>query len=110
MTTSTAPKNRPAPTCTWPAVLACATLVLAVLLLLAAGAFLRAARTGDGWAWLGYYYAGVIAIFEVPAVVLAVVALRGSKSAPGRARVTAAAAALLAPGPLLLWGLWGLYS
>ena len=55
------------------------------------------------------YYAGVIALFEVPAVVLAVVALRGSKVAPGRGQA-AAAAALIALGPLLLWGLWGPYS
>jgi hypothetical protein len=109
MTMSTAPKDRPTPSRTWTAVLARAALVLAVLLLLAATGFLLVALTGDGWAWLGYYYAGVIALLEVPAVVLAVVALRGSKVAPGRGLV-AAAAALLALGPLLLWGIWGLYS
>jgi hypothetical protein len=88
----------------WPA------LVLAVLLLLAAAGFLLVALTGDGWAFLGYFYAGVIAVFEVPAVVLVFVALRRSKVAPGRGRVAAATAALLALAPLLLWGLWGLYS
>jgi hypothetical protein len=91
-------------------VLSRATLTLAAILLLAAGGLLLAARTGEGWAWLGYYFAAAIAIFEVPAVVLAVVAQRASTVAPGRRRVTAAAAALLAPGPLLLWGLWGLCS
>ena len=107
MSTSAAPKDRSTP---WPAGLARATLILAVLLLLAAGCFLLAARTGDGWAWLGYYYAAVITVFEVPAVLLAVVVLRGSTAAPRRRGVFAAAAALLALGPLLLWGLWGLHS
>ena len=69
-------------------------MLLAVLLLLAAGGWLLVALTGDGWV----------------AVVVAVVALRGSKVASGRGRMAAAVAALLALGPLLLWGLWGLYS
>jgi hypothetical protein len=66
------------------------------------------AITGDGWAFLGYYYVGVIAVFEVPAATLGFIALRRSKVAPGRGRVAAASAALLAPAPLLLWGHWGL--
>jgi hypothetical protein len=53
-------------TLAWPA------LVLATLLLLAAAAFLQVALTGAGWAFLGYFYAGAIAVFEVPAVILAV--------------------------------------
>ena len=89
----------------WPA------LVLSVLLLLAAAGWLLVALTGDGWAFLGYFYGGVIAVFEVPAVILAWVALRRSQGTPGRGRVAAAAgAALLALVPLLLWGLWGLSS
>ena len=110
MTKSTAPTSRPIPSRTWPVVLTYAALILAGFLLLAAGGFYLAARTGDGWAWLGYYYAGGIAIFEVPAVVLAFVALRGARTTPGRVPVAAVSAALLAPCPLLLWGLWGLYS
>jgi hypothetical protein len=70
--------------------LAWPSLVLAALLLLAAAAYLQTALTGDGWAFLGYYYAAVIAVFEMPAVVLAAVALRRSKVAPGRGRVAAA--------------------
>jgi hypothetical protein len=90
--------------------LAWPSLVLAALLLLAA-AFLEVVLTGDGWAFLGYYYyAGVIAVFEVPAVVLAAVALHRSKVVPGREQVAAATSVLLVLAPLLLWGLWGLYS
>lgn len=107
---STAPKSRLVPSRMWPAALAYVALVLAGLLLLAAGGLCLAARSGDGWAWLGYYYAGGIAIFEAPAVILSLVALRGSRTTPGRGRVTAVLAALLVPCPLLLWGIWGLYD
>ena len=75
--TSAAPKDRSTP---WPAGLARATLILAVLLLLAAGCFFcwpLAPETGG--AWLGYYYAAVITVFEVPAVLLAVVVLRAQR-------------------------------
>ena len=105
---SPAPTSRPVLRRTWPPVLAYAALVLGGLLLLAAGALWMAASTGAGWTWVSYYYAGGIAIFEVPAIVLALVALRGSETTPGRERVTATLAALLVPCPLLLWGLWGL--
>jgi hypothetical protein len=103
-----APTSRPVPRRAWPAVLAYAALVMGGVLLLAAGALCMAASNGDEWAWVGYYYAGGIAIFEVPAIALAFVALRGRRTTPRRERVTAALAALLVPCPLLLWGLWGL--
>jgi hypothetical protein len=74
--------------------LALPALVLAALLQLAAAGFVQVALTGDGWDFLGYYYAGVIAAFEVLAAVLAVVALRRSKVAPGKGRVAAATSAL----------------
>jgi hypothetical protein len=105
---STADENRAGQSRTWIVVTAWAALVLAVLLLLSAGGFLLVASTGDGWAFLGYYYSAVIAVFEVPAVVLAVVALVASKGTPGRGRVVCTIAALFALGPLLLWGLLGL--
>jgi hypothetical protein len=88
--------------------LAHAALAGSGLLLLAAGALYMAAGTGDEWAWVGYYYAVAIAIFEVPAIVLAFVALRGSRTTPGRGRVAAVLSALLVLCPLFLWGLWGL--
>jgi len=94
----------------WQTQLANAVLVVAGLFLLVAGAFFLTALTGDGWAWLGYLLAAGIAIFEVPAVVLAVVTLRISKAGPRRGRVTAVSAALLAACPLLLWMLWGINS
>jgi hypothetical protein len=92
--------------------LAWTSLVVGGLLLLMAGALCAFASSGDDWAWVGYYYAAGIAIFEVPAVVLALVALRSSATAAGRGRgrVAAALAALLVPCPFLLWGLWGLSS
>jgi hypothetical protein len=103
-----APAGRAAPPRIWPGVLAYAALVLAGLLLVAAGALWLDANSGAGWAWVGYYYAVGIAIFEAPALVLAIAALRGRRTNPRRGRVTASLAALLALGPLVLWGLWGL--
>ena len=78
------------------------------VLLLIAGALFMAASTGDEWAWVGYYFAGGIAIVEVPATALALVTLSLRRTTLRRGRVTASLAALLAPCPLLLWGLWGL--
>ena len=88
--------------------LAYAALIVGGVLLLAAGALAIDASTGDEWAWVGYYFAGGIAIFEVPAIALALVTLSLRRTTLRRGRVTASLAALLAPCPLLLWGLWGL--
>jgi hypothetical protein len=103
-----APTSRPVQRRTWPDMLAYAALVVGGVLLLAAGALCIAASSGDEWAWVGYYFAGGIAFFEVPAIALAVVALSARRTTPRRGRVTASLAALLAPCPLLLWGFWGL--
>ena len=99
--------SRPVQRRTWPDMLAYTALVLGGVLLLAAGALFMAASTGDEWAWVGYYYAAGIAIFEMPAIALALVAL-SARATPRRARVAASLAALLVVCPLLLWGLWGL--
>src|SRR6187551_86366 len=93
---------------TWPDMLAYAALVMGGVLLVAAGALGMAASTGAEWAWVGYYFAGGIAIFEVPAIALALVALSARRTTPRRRRVTASVAALLVVCPLLLWGFWGL--
>ena len=103
-----APTSTPVRWRTWPDVLAYGALVMGGVLLLAAGALAVDASTGDEWAWVGYYFAAVIAIFEVPAVALALVALSARRTHPRRERVTASLAALLVVCPLLLWGLWGL--
>ena len=108
MMESPAATSRPLQRRTWPDMLAYAALVVAGVLLLAAGAISMAASTGDEWAWVGYYFAGAIAIFEVPAIGLALVALSARRATPRRARVTASLAALLVVCPLLLWGFWGL--
>ena len=100
--------SRPVQRHTWPDLLAHAALVMGGVLLLAAGALCLAASTGDEWAWVGYYFAAVIAIFEVPAIALALVALSARRTHPRRGRVTASLAALLVVCPLLLWGFWGL--
>jgi hypothetical protein len=110
MVKSPRPTRRNLPRRTWPLVIAVASLVLSGLLLLAAGALWVTASTGEGWAWVGYYYAVGIAIFEVPAIVLAAAALRGLIATSPRGHVMAAFAAALVPCPLLLWGLWGLGS
>jgi hypothetical protein len=83
--------------------LAYAVLVVGGVLLLAVGALCMAASTGDEWAWVGYYFAAGIAIFEVPAIALALVALSARRTAPRRGRVTASLAALLVVCPLPLW-------
>jgi len=103
-----APMSRPVQRRTWPDVLAYAALVVGGILLLVSGGLFLAAGTGDEWAWVGYYFAAGIAIFEVPAIALALVALRTRRTSRRRARVTASLAALLVACPLLLWGLWGL--
>ena len=105
-----APLSRPVRPRTWPDILAYSALVVGGVLMLAAGALAIDATTGDEWAWVGYYLAGVIAFFEVPAIILAVVALSARRTTRRRGRVTAPLAALLALGPLLLWGFWGLAS
>jgi hypothetical protein len=105
---SPAATSRPVQRRTWPDVLAYAALVVGGVLLLAAGALCMAASTGDDWAWVGYYFAGGIAIFEVPAIAVALVALSARRTTPRRARVAASLAALLVVCPLLLWGFWGL--
>ena len=105
---SPAATSRPVQRRTWPVMLAYATLLGGGVLLLAAGALCMAASTGDEWAWVGYCFAGGIAIFEVPAIALALVALRARRTTPRRGRVTASLAALLVVCPLLLWGFWGL--
>ena len=88
--------------------LAYGALVLGGVLLLVAGALFMAASTGDEWAWVGYYFAAGIAVFEVPAIALALVALSARRAHPRRERVTASLAAILVVCPLLLWGFWGL--
>jgi uncharacterized membrane protein SirB2 len=103
-----APTSRPVQRRTWPDILAYAVLVLGGVLLLAAGVLFMAASTGDEWAWVGYYYAAGIAVFEVPAIALALIALSARRNTPRRARLVASLAALLVVCPLLLWGLWGL--
>jgi hypothetical protein len=105
-----APTSRPVQRRMWPDLLAYAALGVGGVLLLAAGALCMAASTGDEWAWVGYYDAAGLAIFEVPAIALAIVALSSRRTSPRRARVTASLAALLVVCPLLLWGLWGLSS
>ena len=105
---SPAPTNAPLPPRTWPDLLAYAALVMGGVLLLAAGALAIDAGTGDEWAWVGYYFAGGIAIFEVPAIALALVALSARRTHPRRERVTASLAAVLVVCPLLLWAFWGL--
>jgi uncharacterized membrane protein SirB2 len=108
MMESPAPTSRPVQRLTWPALLAYAALVVGGVLLLAAGAIAIDASTGDEWAWVGYYFAGLIAVFEVPAIALALVALSARRNHPRRERVTASLSALLVVCPLLLWGFWGL--
>jgi uncharacterized membrane protein SirB2 len=103
-----APTSRTVQWRAWPDVLAYTALVVGGVLLLAAGALCMAASTGDVWAWVGYYFAGGIALFEVPAIVLALVALSARPTKQRRRRVTASLAALLVVCPLLLWGFWGL--
>ena len=105
-----APTNRPVQRRTWPDVLAYAALAVGGVLMLAAGALAIDASTGEDWAWVGYYFAGGIAIFEVPALALALIALRARRTNPHRGRVTASLAALLVVCPLLVWGFWGLSS
>ncbi len=105
-----APTSPPVQWRTWPDMLAYVALVMGGVQLLAAGALLMAASTGDEWAWVGYYLAGGIAIFDVPAIALALVALSARRTTPRRGRVTASLAALLVVSPLLLWGFWGLSS
>ena len=100
--------SRPVQRRTWPGMLAYAALVVGGVLLLAAGALALDASTEDGWAWVGLYLAGGVAIFEVPAIALALVTLSLRRTTLRRGRATASLAALLAPCPLLLWGLWGL--
>jgi hypothetical protein len=103
-----APTSRPVQRRTWPDLLAYAALAMGGVLLLAAAALCMAASTGDEWAWVGYYFAAGIAIFEVPAIALALVALSARRTNPRRGRVTASLAALLVICPLILWGFWGL--
>ena len=98
-------KQRP-----WPVMLAYTALGSGGVLLLAAGALALDASTEDGWAWVGLYLAGGIAIFEVPAIALALLALSARRANPRRGRVAASLAALLVVCPLLLWGFWGLSS
>ncbi len=105
---SPSPTSRPVQRRAWPDLLAYAVLVMGGVLLLAAGVLFIAASTGDEWAWVGYYYAAGIAIFEVPAIALALVALSARRTTARRARVAASLAALLVVCPLLLWGFWGL--
>lgn len=92
----------------WPVMLAYAALAVGGVQLLAAGALAVDASGGDDWAWVGYYLAGGIAIFALPAIALALVAIRAHRRGPGRGRVTASLAALLVVCPLLLWSFWGL--
>ena len=95
MMESPAATSRPVQRRTWPDLLAYAALVVGGVLLLAAGALCMAASTGDEWAWVGYYFAGGIATFEVPAIALALVALSARRTTPRWGRVTASLAALL---------------
>jgi uncharacterized membrane protein SirB2 len=103
-----APASSPVPRRTWPHLLAYASLVIGGVLLLAAAALAIDASAGDEWAWVGYYFAAGLAVFEVPAIALALVALSARRAHPRRERVTASLAALLVVCPLLLWGFWGL--
>jgi hypothetical protein len=104
MMISTAPGNRPAPSSTWTAVLAWATLALSAPLLAIAAWFAHDAATSTSeWAGLGILVTVTIAVPVVPAVILAVVALRIAD--PRLARVLALIAALLVASIPLL-GAW----
>jgi len=103
MTMSTAP-DRPAPSRTWTAVLAWATLALSAPLLAIAAWFAYDAVTSTSeWAGLGILVTVTIAVPVVPTVILAVVALRIAD--PRLARVLAVIAALLVASIPLL-GAW----
>jgi hypothetical protein len=102
--TSTRPTDRLAPSSTWTAVLAWATLALSAPLLAVAAWFAYDAATSTSeWAGLGILVTVVIAVPVIPAAVLAVVALRIAD--PRRARVLAVTAALLVAG-IPLFGAW----
>lgn len=104
MTMSTTREARSAPLSRWTAVLAWASLALSAPLLAVAAWFAYDAATSTSeWGLLGLLVTVAIAVPVVPAVILAVVALRITD--PRRARVLAVIAALLiASVPLL--GAW----
>ena len=104
MTRSATPEERPAPSSTWTVVLAWATLTLsAPLMAIAAWFAYDAATSTSEWASLGILVTFANAVPVVPAVILAVVALRVAD--PRRARALAVTAALLVAGVPLL-GAW----
>lgn len=104
MAMSTSREDRPAPSSRWTAVIAWSTLALATPLLAVAAWFAYDAATSSSeWAALGFLVTVAVAVPVVPAVVLAVVALRADE--PRRARVLAVIAALLVASVPLL-GAW----
>jgi zinc transporter ZupT len=104
MAMSTSRETRPAPSSAWTAVIVWSTLSLSTPLLTVAAWFTYDAATSSSeWAALGFLVTVAVAVPVVPAVVLAVVALRSGE--PGRARVLAVIAALLVASVPLL-GAW----
>ena len=104
MAMSTSRDGRRAPSSGWTAVIAWSTLALSAPLLGVAAWFaFDAATSSSEWAALGFLVTVAVAVPVVPAVVLAVVALRVDE--PRRAHVLAVVAAqLVASVPLL--GAW----
>jgi hypothetical protein len=104
MTTSTAAEDRPTPSSTGTAVLAWATLALSAPLLAVAVWFAYDAATSSSeWAGLGILVTVAIAVPVVPAVIVAIVALR--VAGPRLARALAAASMFLVVSIPLL-GAW----
>jgi zinc transporter ZupT len=104
MAMSTSREDRPAPSSGWTAVIAWSTLALSAPLLAVAAWFAYDAATSSSeWASLGFLVTVAVAVPVLPAVALAVLALRAGE--PRRARMFAVIAALLVASVPLL-GAW----